>query len=247
LNNVSFDSRTATLKLGEPLGLKASEGQRLQILLHHPLQAMLTRKGSSSFSVGEELEVQLRPFEVAMIEVAPQALAEGGSPARELMEPSSRFSYGVPIREAAGASELEMHFADSEVLEHRGYRRRYQAFEGTLPGYTNGRHQVAVVSTFSREGRRWRHSQMSELVQAMAMVGGSIVEFAATPDYRQISNNQWNPWIVFSAPLPAAFAGRRIQFGISSYLPEDVEISTKLWVLKQTWKPRRRPLPNCWI
>ncbi len=247
LNNVSFDSRTAKLVLGEPVGLRASKGERLQMRLHHPWQAMLTRKGSASFTAGEEVEIQLRPFEVAMIEVSPQGVADGSLPARELLEPSSRFSYRVPIAETTEASTLEMHFADSDVLEHRGYRSRYQAFEGTLPAYADGRHQLAVVNTFSRKGRRWRQSQMSELVQAMAMVDGSIVEFTATPDYRQISNNQWNPWIVFSAPLPMAFPGRRIQFGITSYLPEDVETSTKLWVIKEWWKPRMRPLPNYWI
>jgi hypothetical protein len=247
LNNVSFETRTAKLPLGESIGLRASKGQRLQMRLHHPYAAMLTRQSSASFAAGEEVEIQLRPFEVAMIEVTSQPIAEAGLATRELIEARPRYSYNVSIGEATGASELEMHFADAEVLERRGYRSRYRAFEGTLPGYADGRHHVAVVNTFSRQGRRWRQSQMSELVQAMAMVDGSIVEFTATPDYRQTSNNQWNPWIVFSAPLPVAFAGRRIQFGISSYLPADVETSTKLWVLKQSWKPRMRPLPNCWI
>jgi hypothetical protein len=247
LNNVSFDSRTAKLLLGERIGLRASKGQRLQMRLHHPLQAVLTRMGSASFTVGEEVGIHLRPFEVAMIEIAPQAVAEGGLPPRELSEASSGYAYAVPIGETTEASELEVHFADSEVLGSRGYRSRYHAFEGTLPAYANGRHQVAVVNTFHRQGRRWRQSQMSKLVQAMARVDGSIVEFTATPDYRQTGNNQWNPWIVFSAPLPAAFAGKPIQFGIASYLPEDVETSTKLWVIKEWWKPRMRPLPNYWI
>ena len=247
LNNVSFDSRTVKLMLGKPIGLRVSKGQRLQMRLHHPLQAVLTSKGSPYFTVGEEVEIQLRPFEVAMVELTPEGSADSGLPTRELLESSPRYSYGVPIREIAGGPDLEVHFADSEVLERRGYSKRDKVFEGTLPGYAGGRHHVAVVNTFSRKGRRWRQAQMSELVQATAEVDGSAVEFTATPDYRQISNNQWNPWIVFSAPLPATYTGCPIRFGISSYLPKDVETSTELWVIREWWKPRMRSLPNYWI
>ena len=247
LNNVSFESRMARLPLGEAIGLQAGKGQRLQMRLHHPSQALLTRMGSATFAVGEEVEIHLRPFEVAMIEITPPAVAEGGLPPRDLLEALSGYSYAVPIVKTAEASELEVHFADSEVLEGEGCRKEYRAFEGILPGYANGRHHVVVVNTFHRRGRKWRHSQMSRQVQAMARVDGSMVEFAATPDYRQTGNNQWNPWIVFSAPLPAAFAGQPIQFGISSYLPEGVETNTKLYVIKEWWKPRMRPLPNYWI
>jgi hypothetical protein len=153
----------------------------------------------------------------------------------------------VPVREIPDASELEMHFADAEILERRGYRKRYKAFEGALPGYAAGRHHVALVITFNRQRRRWRQAQMNELVQAMAEVEGCTVEFTATPDYRQISNNQWNPWIVFSAPLPATFRGRPIRFGVSAYLPADVDMTTALWVVKEWWPPRRRSLPNYWM
>ena len=246
LNNVSFDSRTVKLVLGGPIGLRVSKGQPLQMRLHHPLRAVLTRNGSPHFTVGEEAEIQLRPFEVAMVELTPEGNAVTGLPTRELLESSPKYSYGVPVREIPGNPDLEVHFADSEVLRGRGDSKRYKAFEGTLPGYAGGRHHVAVVNTFSRKGRRWRQTQMNELVQATAEVEGAVVEFTATPDFRQTSNNQWNPWIVFSAPLPAAFTGRLIRFGISAYLPDDVDMTTNLWVVKQWWPPRMRSLPNYW-
>jgi hypothetical protein len=247
LNNVSFDSRTVKLKLGEPIGLRVSKGQRLHMRLHHPQQVVLSRNGSPDFTAGEEVEMQLRPFEVSMVELTPEGNADIGLPTRELLESSPRYSYVVPIQEIPAGQDLEIHFADAEVLERRGYSKRYKAFEGTLPGYAAGRHHVAVVNTFSRKGRRWQQTQMSELVQAMAEVEGSSVEFTATPDFRQVSNNQWNPWIVFSAPLPATFRDRAIRFGISAYLPAEVDMTTALWVVKEWWPPRMRALPNYWI
>jgi hypothetical protein len=73
-----------------------------------------------------------------------------------------------------------------------------------------------------------------------------MIEFARTPDYRQVLS-QWVPWIVFSAPLPRSFAGRPLELGITTYLPPEVEMDTEVWVVKEWWKPRTRPIPNSWI
>ena len=117
------------------------------------------------------------------------------------MESSVRYSYAPALREISGPEDLEIHFADAKMLEGRGYTRNFRAFEGTLPAYPEGRHHLALVCTFTRDGRKWRQSQMSELVQAIAKVGDTVVEFTTTPDFRQVSNNQWNSWIVFSSTL----------------------------------------------
>jgi hypothetical protein len=247
LNNVSFDSRKAKLLLGEPIGLNVDNGKPFEMHLHHPSQAVLTRNGSARFAFGEEVEIQLRPFEVAMIELTEEGSLGGTFPGRELSETSPRYSYSIPIKEISGGLNMEMHFADADLLERKGFGKRYKAFEAALPMYPDGRHYVAVVNTFSRRGRRWRQSRMSELVQSIGEVDGTVMEFTATPDFRQISNNQWNPWIVFSAPLPASFTGRSLRFGVSAYLPSDVEVNTALWVVKEWWPPRMRPLPNYWV
>jgi len=87
---------------------------------------------------------------------------------------------------------------------------------------------------------------MNELVQAIAKVGDTVVSSRRHLIFRQVSNNQWSSWIVFQHTLPASFAGRTIQFGVSTYLPEGVGTSAKFWVIKDWWKPRRKPLPNYW-
>jgi hypothetical protein len=245
LNNVSFDSRPIKLKLGEQIGLRSGQGN-LELQMHHPQQVALTKSGTRSFTAGDEIQIQLLPFEVAMIEVGPDAGAASNLPTRELMESTARYSYAPALREISGPEDLEIHFADAKMLEGRGYTRNFKAFEGTLPAYPEGRHHLALVCTFTRDGRKWRQSQMNELVQAIAKVGDTVVEFTTTPDFRQVSNNQWNSWIVFSTPLPASFAGRTIQFGVSTYLPDRVVTSAKFWVIKDWWKPRRKPLPNYW-
>jgi len=87
---------------------------------------------------------------------------------------------------------------------------------------------------------------MNELVQAIAKVGDTVVEFTTTPDFRQVSNNQWSSWIVFSTPLPASFAGRTIQFGVSYLSAGGRGNKCKVLGDQGLVKPRRKPLPNYW-
>jgi hypothetical protein len=151
------------------------------------------------------------------------------------------------VREGVHRNDLEIAFADAADLEKRGCRQRLSVLEGQLPAYSGGRHHLAIVCTFKKGGQWWRQRSMSDFVQATAVVEGVYLEFTATPDFRQSHNNQWNPWLVLSAPLPMAFAARPIEMGITSYLPEGVEMATNVWVVKEWWRPRSRPLPNYWI
>ncbi len=247
LNNMSFAAREVKLELGEAIGLAGRGGGTVRLQVHHPGQAVLTHGGNPEFAIGEAAVIQLRPFEVIMIEALPAASGNPGLPARETIETSPVYSYHVASHQSPNTQTLEMHFADAAKLESQGFRKRVNAHEATLPAYAGGRYHVALVDIFRKKGRYWRQSQMSSCVQAIAEVDGTVIEFTATPDFRQVGNNQWNPWIVFSAPLPASFAGRQIQFGISSYLPEDVEMTTDLWVVKEWWRPRMKSLPNYWV
>jgi hypothetical protein len=229
LNNMSFEARKYKLSL--------ERQQPVRLRLHHPVEAMLTPAGGP-------VEIELMPFEVMMIEVG--GAAEAGLASRALTLPPV-FSYHVPVRPMPYREDLEVHFADAAKLVEMGMKNRVATFEAQLPEYPEERYWIAIVNRLRKGGRPWRQNQMSQFVQAIATVDGSVVEFTRTPDFRQVSNNQWNPWIVFSAPLPKKFAGRPVQFGISSYVPEGTEMSTDLWVIKEWWKPRMRPLPNYWV
>ena len=230
LNNVSFETRKYKLSL---------EGQGACVLrLHHPVEAVLAHTGGAA-------EIEMMPFEVMMVEVQPGAGVTAGLATRDAKLPPV-YSYHVPVRAIPYRDELEIHFADAAELRGEGMENRVSVFEAQLPAYPAERYSIAIVNRFRKDGRPWRQSQMSRYVQAIATVDGTVVEFTRTPDFRQVSNNQWNPWIVFSAPLPKRFAGRPIQFGVSAYLPEGTGMTTDLWVIKEWWKPRMRPLPNYW-
>jgi hypothetical protein len=142
---------------------------------------------------------------------------------------------------------LEIQFADAGDLQRHGCAKSYSVLEGQLPAYSAERHHLAIVCTFKKGGQWWRQKSMTDFVQATAVVDGVYMEFTSTPDFRQTHNNQWNSWLVLSAPLPKAFTARPIEMGITSYLPEGVEMATEIRVVKEWWRPRSRPLPNYWI
>jgi hypothetical protein len=208
---------------------------------------MLTRHGNPEFLTAQPVEIQLRPFEVMMMEVLPAAAADTSKPPREVIETSPIYSYRGALGVLAGRPDLEVHFADAQELSAKGFAKRVSTLESTLPAYSGGRHHLALACTFKKNGRWWRQNQMSLFAQAIATVDGLVIEFTRTPDYRQNGNYQWNPWIVFSAPLPRRFTGKSVQIGVTSYLPQGVEMTTDLWVIKEWWRPRNRPLPNHWV
>lgn len=181
-----------------------------------------------------------------MIEVKPASAVDSGLAEREAIESAPTYSYRVPIQPGAYAEDLETHFAEALDLGKMGFDRKVSVFEGQLPAYSGGRHHLAIVCTFKKGGQWWRQGEMSKFTQATAVIDGSYFEFTCTPDFRQTGSYQWNPWLVFSAPLPIAFKDRPMRIGITSYLPNEVELVTNIWVLREWWRPQTRPLPNHW-
>ena len=169
------------------------------------------------------------------------------SSVRECLTPSTWHSKQLVSQSMPFPEELKILFADASILEKENFRPGFVASQCDLPHLLDQRHLLALVCQFQRDGKPWRRSQMSEVAQATADVDGRIIEFTRTPDFRQTSNNQWNPWLVFSAPLPRAFSGKRVRFGLNTYLPEGVTCRTAAWVIKEWWTPRMRPLPNYWV
>jgi hypothetical protein len=161
-------------------------------------------------------------------------------------------SYRVLVRALPYREDLEVHFADAMKLAESGMKNRVAAFQAELPEYPEERYWIAIViklakDGLAKDGRPWRQNQMSQYIQAIATVDGAVVEFTRTPDFRQVGNNQWNAWIVFSAPPPKRFAGRPVQFGVSSNVPEGTAMTTDLWVIQEWWRLRMRPLPHYWM
>lgn len=247
LNNMSFESRTAQLVLDQRLGFSSPGGGPVSLKLHHPERTTLAMQGNPSFSGGQNIGIQLRPFEVVMIEVTPGTGVDSMSSVRECITPSTWHSMELASQSISFPAELRIPFSDAPILEKKSFRPGYAARQCDLPQFSEQRHYLAMVCQFQKDGKPWRRSQMSEVAQAIGDVDGRVIEFTRTPDFRQTNSNQWNPWLVFSAPLPGVFSGKRVRFGLNTYLPEGVTCQTTVWVVKEWWTSRMRPLPNYWV
>ncbi len=261
MNNADFQARPVRLKLDDTIGLRAPSGTRVRLLSHFLEQATLLQAGQGVFQVGQTIETWLRPFEVAMWEVAPEAKAsqESGFRPRELPGGKAEVESHRLVLEAealpAEAPEMpgysgmeiyygppELHFRSTMVrptldeFRKMGYEKRILARRAKLPQLQSGPHVLAIVLQFRKDGKWWRYRQPADLVQAKATIGGQpILRFETVPNFRQTENNEWCPWLVFKIRMNPAWSGKDLLAAINAYLPPDVEIHAEAWVVPQWW------------
>ena len=253
INNMHFQARPVRLKLDETIGLKAKAGSSLKFVAHFPEQAELRLGGQTVFKSGQTIETWLRPFEVAMWEVVPEDRA-GRIPAniqaRELptqkgeveshrlaLEPEP-VGQGMEIYfgEPAANFRSTMHRPTLEEFRSMGYQKRILALRAKLPSLGPGRHVLAILLRFRKNGKWWRYTQPADLVQAKATIGDQpIIRFETVPNFRQTENNEWSPWLVFKIRMNPAWSGKDLIAAITAYLPFEVEIQSEGWIVPQWW------------
>ena len=180
LNNMSFESRTAHLSFDKQIGFSSSAGASLGLQLHHPERATLAVQGNPGFASGQDIGIQLRPFEVALIEVTPGG-TKASTPVRECVTSSSWHSKQLMSQSISFPAELKIPFADARSLEDQGFHAGSSAMSCELPEISDQRQYLALVCRFTKDGKPWRRSQMSEVAQATADMEGRTIEFTRTP------------------------------------------------------------------
>jgi hypothetical protein len=252
MNNVDFESRPVRLSLDKTIGLKSDNVGNLRIVSHFPDRAELQMDGQSNFKGGQTIETWLRPFEVAMWEVASErhvAEEERPSSARNLAAPKAGVeSHHLEMQPEPLASWMEISFGEPESMfrstkrrptlaefESMGYRKRVLGYRTKLREFT-WPHMLAFVLRLRKDGKWWRYQQPADLIQAKAMIGDQpIIRFDTVPNFRQTENNEWCPWLVFRIRTNPAWSGKDAVLAISAYLPPEVEIQCEGWVVPQWW------------
>jgi hypothetical protein len=255
MNNMSFDSRPLSLKLDKSLGLDAPTGTRLVLRSQFPERLGLRMKGQE-FESGKTVTTWLRPFEVAMWEIAAGGAAKLPQHMkwRELpgAEPDVS-SQQLESKDIALAPGMEIDFADPEgnfsstvfrspvprpsleELARAGYIKRIMARQTSLPSEIAGGYLLAIVLRLRMGGKPWRHGQLADLIQIRATVDGQGIQPETVPNFRQILF-QTAPWMVFKTRMSSAWSGKELRFAINGYLPPEVEWREEIWLVPQWWE-----------
>jgi hypothetical protein len=244
LSNASFVSRPAELRLDESIGLEAEPGTALSLVAHFPERQRVLDQAGSPLQAGDALKLWLRPFEVLMVEVKP-AEAESALPARPVSEAAAAdLGAELSLQAAAADPGLEIRFAEEERFRERGYERRADTFEATLPSLQGPQPFLAVAVQLTEGQADWHYSPfVAEIVQVRAAAGGRKLQLMPVPDARQYGNTQHAgcSWVVYKVRLNGEWSGETVRLSVAALLPAGVEARTRAWVVKRWWQESTRP------
>jgi hypothetical protein len=242
LNNVHFQSRSFRLTLDSSLGFVGSG--RVSLRRHFPETRSLVKGTERSFAPGERIDLWLRPFEVAMFEIAPDSKlrGEGAFSEENLAERPEVLGRQLELVPMDLTPDSDIGFAKAEELTRRGFAKKRVAFRTHLPEISPPRPLLAVVARHMAGGEPFRQTGIAELSQIHARIGEKRVYFYTTPSVRQ-TINVWNHWLVFRSVLSRSAQGREMQCAVTSYLPSDAICELEAWLLPAWWsgvqpKPR---------
>ena len=140
---------------------------------------------------------------------------------------------------------MDIGFADAARFEQQGFKKKFQAWTSTLPNLEGGQHVLAIAVRLREGGVEWRYSPVVvEIVQVVTHIADRYVQLVPVPDARQYGNTQKMgcSWVVYKLRLNSQCSGKKLQFAVHAYLPEDVEAEVEAWVVRQWWEESTRPL-----
>jgi hypothetical protein len=227
LNNPGFPAARVPLRLDESIGLSPS-GQPLRVRQRHPRRGIL----AESFGFGATVELPLRPFEVAVLEVGPDLDADGWP---GWTRPAVVDSQPLPVEaDRAGPDEVAVAVVAERLKEVAGYRTRAMVGEVALPSI-DGPRALALIARLGRDGAHWYHREVNDLIALRASVDGREMAHERTPRH-SCFNGPGSPWLLFRLPLGPSEGGRTLRFELAGLLPDEVDWRAEAWLYDEWWR-----------
>lgn len=245
-HNAHFAARPLRAALDRSIGLAGRSGTELEVIAHFPDRQRLRHPDRQPYRLGDRAEIWLRPFETLMLEVSP--VASAGSPRLPLRRITARqaadLGSALALHPAPADDRMAVKFADAETFKAKGLQLKTCAYRATL-GSLAGPQPILAVAIRLRQGdAEWKYAPtVVQIVQAVARIGGQLVQLIPVPDGRQHGNTQSYgcSWLVWKVRLDPRWAGQTLHLAVHANLPADVEARVEAWVVRRWWRENTRP------
>ena len=220
--NCSWEDFEVDLALDGRWGLP--DGRSWQVFRWYPDPARLRNDK-------QDLRIAMRPFDVVLLEVAPEGAAPSLGRAFETIEPVRRFSEPsreIPLTsiECGEDAHMPLPVESGEEAEKKtaGLVKRTFTLSGHVPATSAGGTLVPAVEMFSGS-KRYRRGNPGSLFAAKASVGGG------SADARPVLAEEGYPagWQAWRIAAPPGCEDRAFEVTFTVMLPEEVELRTGCW------------------
>ncbi len=248
VSNVHFAARPLSVQLNASLGLDANPGTPVRVVSLFPERQQLLPTKGKTFRLGDKLDLQLRPFETLMLEIAPTVRGSARLPRRNIT-PKQAASLGIklPPQPAPADPLLDMTFADAAQFAEKKLTKKTTTFTATLPALDGDQPILAIVLRLRQGEAEWKYAPtVVQITQVLARVGGQKLQLQPMPDGRQHGNTQsfGCSWLTWKVRLNPKWSGKTVHFAVHANLPPDVEAKVEAWVVKRWWQENPRPVAD---
>lgn len=232
VNNPRFEASRVSLRLDESIGLGPSN-QGFLVRQRYRLRGILHGSNQDRLAYGDELDLELRPFEVVVLEIGSELSPVGWEPlAQNRIIDSS--SLRVETREVTPESisaSVDLPTQATTLLED--VPRRAVAGQLSLPAIDEPR-ALALIVRMAREGYDWHHREPHNVTELRAVVNGEVLPYQTVPRH-YMRMGRGSPWLLFRLPVDSRHSEQSLSFELAGILPNEVDLQLESWLYHEWW------------
>ncbi len=232
INNPRFEASRISLRLDEQIGLGPSN-RGFVVRQRYRRRGILHNSNRERFAYGDKLELDLRPFEVFVLEIGSELNSVGWKslPANPVIDSSS---LRVDAREAtpeAISAKVALPPEATTLLE--GVPRRAIAGQVSLPTI-DGPRALALIVRMTKEGFDWHHREPHHVTNLRAVVNDEILPYETVPRHF-MRMGRGTPWLLFRLPVDSRHSEQSVGFELAGILPSEVYLHLESWLYHEWW------------
>ena len=182
---------------------------------------------------GDNVEVDLRPFEVIVLEIGSELSTVGWkvlNPNRVIDSSSLRIEAQEVAPEAISAS-IDLPPDALRLLE--GVPTRAIAGQLSLPAIDEQR-ALALALRMTKGGFDWHHREPHNVTDLRAIVEGEVLPYTTMPRH-YMRMGRGSPWLLFRLPVGPRHSEETVRFELAGILPKEVDLQLESWLYDEWW------------